>query len=164
MKIIEDSGKLACSLVELRQFYKDNHVVEFTISIPSMKVFAIKTGLEQQIFINRLFKISLNAVVKNFLTEYYTIFEMNKAGNQHAHGIILINQDVHLNDVYVFMGDLYKSMYRTLTKIKQFKNVKFINDSWYPEFRRVKTPLLTLQYSEQDRCDLWYNYLTKTNN
>jgi len=158
----EKSGDLACSLVELRQIYGNNHVIEITMSVPATKQFRLRNACQQQSILKTILKESLKECEKHFITSYLYIFELNNQGNQHLHGIITIPLDEHENDVYVFMGDFYKTMYKIMTKIKQWKHIKYINQYWYPEYKRVKTPLLTLQYSSDDRCDTWYNYLTKT--
>lgn len=162
MPFVEKQGNLACSLVELRQIYSNNHVIEITLSLPTSKQFCIKDSGQQQHILNTILKESLKKTNKSFLVSYLTIFEINKQGNQHLHGILYTSIDIHEHDIYVFMCDFYKTMYKILIKAKQWKHTQYITQHWYPEYKRVKTPLLTLQYSSDDRCDTWYHYLTKT--
>ena len=152
---------MPCSLVELRQIYENHQVIEFTIAIPQRAIFLRMTSGEQQFFVKRLLIDTLKETKKMSILKYHLIFEATKNNNIHGHGLLWdYNKQMSKDEIKCYMSDFYKCMHRILTKIKYFKNIKYISALVW-RIWKSQTPLLCLQYSNVDRCEVWYNYLTK---
>lgn len=162
----ENSSNLACSLEELRQIYGSYdgyHHFGITINLPRRKQWSRMLYQKQQEFIYELFKKAISATPKEFLTRYQTVFELSQDLTPHLHGIIHVKTpDVTKTQALIFMGDFYKTLFAQVIKVKMWKCLKWECDNWYPQFLRVKTPLLTMQYMKDEKeYDRWITYLHK---
>lgn len=148
-------------LEELRQnSYDDYHIVGITINIPRVYKYTQLPYKKQQAFIVKLLQNNIKRLP--YVIHYTYIWELSEDLTPHLHGDLKFNKSLPESKVLISMSDLYKYMFNDLSSRHAFKYLKHVNNSYYPEFKRIYTPLLTLQYMKnKEEYDRWITYKNK---
>lgn len=141
---------------------KKQYHLEITLNAPPTPHFNNLLSSKQELYYRKWYR-SLNGFIQNNIGDIEhlnIVFEYGeKNGKLHLHGVLVFKP----RDDY-FTDGIIQDIAKLLLQYLPGKHKKFLPGYYYPQYKRFKSPSVTIQMSDdKTRLRKWLTYMTKCN-